>query len=44
LSRIIDAHVHLSEDPRDELIPYAKLNGLKYNLEELLQLLREKVF
>jgi len=41
LSRIIDAHVHLSEDPRDELIPYAKLNGLKYNLEELLQLLRE---
>ena len=41
MSRIIDAHVHLSEDSRDELIPYAKLNGLKYNLEELLQLMRE---
>jgi predicted TIM-barrel fold metal-dependent hydrolase len=41
LSRIFDAHVHLSEDSRDELIPYAKVNGLEYNLEELLRLMRE---
>jgi predicted TIM-barrel fold metal-dependent hydrolase len=41
LSRIFDAHVHLSEDSRDELIPYAKVNGLDYNLKELLRLMRE---
>jgi uncharacterized protein len=40
LSSAIDAHVHLSEDPEDELIPYARLNGLKYDLEELLGLMR----
>ncbi len=41
MSRIIDAHLHLSEHPRDELIPYASLNGLKYNLDEALSLMRE---
>jgi predicted TIM-barrel fold metal-dependent hydrolase len=41
LPRIFDAHVHLSENPQDELIPYAALNGLKYTLEELLGLMRE---
>jgi len=41
LSGIIDAHVHLSENSQDELIPYATLNGLRYNLEELLGLMDE---
>ena len=41
MSRIIDAHLHLSEDPLDELIPYARLNGLQYNLDELLRLMGE---
>jgi uncharacterized protein len=41
MTAAIDAHVHLSEDPHDELIPYAALNGLKYNLEELLSLMKE---
>jgi predicted TIM-barrel fold metal-dependent hydrolase len=35
----IDAHVHLSENPQDQLIPYATLNGLRYDLEELLGLM-----
>jgi predicted TIM-barrel fold metal-dependent hydrolase len=38
---IIDVHAHLSENNQDELIPYAALNGLKYNLEELLQKMAE---
>jgi uncharacterized protein len=40
LSSAIDVHIHLSESSQDELIPYAKLNGLKYNLEELLGLMK----
>lgn len=38
---IIDAHVHLSENPQDELIPYATLNGLKYDLDELLRMMSQ---
>jgi uncharacterized protein len=38
---IIDAHIHLSEDPLDELIAYARLNGLRYDLKELLDLMEE---
>jgi uncharacterized protein len=38
LDRIIDAHVHCSDKRRDDgLRPYAKLNGLRYDLEELLE-------
>ena len=37
---IIDAHIHLSESPQDELIPYATLNGLRYDLPELLTLMK----
>lgn len=36
MQRIIDAHIHLSERPSDTLTRYAKKNGLKYTLEELL--------
>jgi len=36
---IIDAHVHLSEHRQDELIPYATLNGLEYDMAELLRLM-----
>lgn len=42
LPEIIDAHLHLSENTQDELIPYAALNGLKYTLDELLRLMREQ--
>ena len=41
MPRIIDAHVHLSGETQDELIPYASLNGLKYTLDELLRLMGE---
>ena len=41
LPRIIDAHLHCSELPDDELIRYARFNGLKYTLSELLELMRE---
>ena len=36
----MDAHLHLSESTQDELIPYATLNGLRYDLEELLHLMK----
>jgi uncharacterized protein len=37
LSRIIDAHVHCSDGRSDDqLRPYAKLNGLRYDMKELL--------
>ena len=37
LDRIIDAHVHCSGKRKDDrLRPYARLNGLRYDLEELL--------
>jgi uncharacterized protein len=40
LPAVIDAHLHLSESNQDELIPYATLNGLRYDLQELLALMR----
>jgi len=36
LQRIIDAHVHLSEREDDGLIRFARMNGLRYTLDELL--------
>jgi len=41
LQKIIDAHVHLSERPDDALIRFARLNGLRYTLDELLGTMRE---
>jgi uncharacterized protein len=41
LPRIIDAHLHLSGHPNDELVSYAALNGLKYTMDELLRLMGE---
>ncbi len=40
MSSAIDVHIHLSESSQDELLPYARLNGLKYDLKELLELMR----
>ncbi len=41
MDRVIDAHVHCSDKRRDDrLRPYAKLNGLRYDLEELLDEMR----
>jgi uncharacterized protein len=38
LGRIIDAHAHCSDKRRDDMLrPYAKLNGLRYDLGELLE-------
>ncbi|MGD0476547.1 MAG: amidohydrolase family protein [Nitrososphaerales archaeon] len=37
---IIDAHTHLSERKDDRLNVYADRNGLTYNLEELLRLMK----
>ena len=36
MQKIIDAHVHLSERQDDALIRFARMNGLRYTLEELL--------
>jgi uncharacterized protein len=36
VARIIDAHIHLSERKDDALRGYAKKNGLRYTLDELL--------
>jgi hypothetical protein len=41
LPRIIDAHIHCSDLPDDELIHYARFNGLEYTLSELLRLMGE---
>ena len=42
MGRIIDAHVHCSGKRKDDrLRPYAKLNGLRYDLEELLDGMHE---
>jgi hypothetical protein len=40
MPRIIDAHTHLSERKDDRLNTYADRNGLRYNLEELLRLMK----
>lgn len=37
---IIDTHIHLSERKDDRLIVYANRNGLRYDLEELLRLMK----
>jgi uncharacterized protein len=37
MARVIDAHVHCSDGRKDDLLrPFAKLNGLRYDLKELL--------
>ena len=41
LQKIIDAHVHLSERGDDALIRFAKMNGLRYTMDELLGTMRE---
>jgi hypothetical protein len=40
LQKIIDGHVHLSEYRDDTLIRFAKMNGLRYTLKELLGTMR----
>ena len=40
MPRIIDAHVHISEDRDDTLVSFAKKNGLSYTIEELLASMR----
>ena len=37
---IVDAHVHLSERRDDALIRFARTNGLRYSLDELLRTMR----
>src|SRR6266566_1896399 len=39
-AKIIDAHVHLSERRDDALIRFARINGLSYNMNELLGTMR----
>ncbi|HZY46449.1 MAG TPA: amidohydrolase family protein [Candidatus Bathyarchaeia archaeon] len=41
MQQVIDAHLHLSEKQNDALIPFARLNALKYTLEEVLSGLRK---
>ena len=41
LQKIIDAHIHLSERGDDALIRFARMNGLRYTLDELLGTMRE---
>lgn len=42
MGKVIDAHVHCSDKRRDDgLRPYAKLNGLRYDLAELLENMEE---
>jgi uncharacterized protein len=38
---VIDAHIHLSERNDDSLRNYAENHGLRYDLDELLRLMRE---
>ncbi len=40
MQKIIDAHVHLSERPDDALIRFARMNGLRYTMDELLGTMR----
>jgi uncharacterized protein len=37
--KIIDCHIHCSESKQDALSSFAKANGLKYNLSELLSMM-----
>ena len=42
MDRVIDAHAHCSGKRKDDrLRPYAKVNGLRYDLEELLEKMHE---
>ena len=41
MQKIIDAHVHLSERGDDALIRFARMNGLRYTMDELLGTMRE---
>jgi predicted TIM-barrel fold metal-dependent hydrolase len=41
LARVIDVHIHLSGLRGDALSPFAKANGLRYDLKELLSLMSE---
>jgi predicted TIM-barrel fold metal-dependent hydrolase len=42
MGRVIDAHVHCSDGRKDDLLrPYAKLNGLRYDLDELTSLMED---
>jgi uncharacterized protein len=41
LQKIVDAHVHLSERRDDALIRFARTNGLRYTMDELLATMRE---
>ncbi len=38
---VVDVHAHCSNRPDDALIPYARMNGLKYDLAELLSKMKE---
>jgi uncharacterized protein len=40
LEKIVDVHVHLSESRDDALIRFARMNGLSYTLDELLNTMR----
>lgn len=40
LQKIVDAHVHLSERRDDALVGFARKNGLRYTLDELLGTMR----
>jgi len=41
MGRVVDTHVHLSQRDDDELNQYARKNGLRYTLAELLGLMRK---
>ena len=40
MQKIIDAHIHLSERRDDALIRFARLNGLRYTMDELMGTMR----
>jgi predicted TIM-barrel fold metal-dependent hydrolase len=40
MQKIIDAHLHLSERRDDALIRFARMNGLRYTMDELLGTMR----
>ena len=40
MQNVIDAHIHLSGRRDDVLLPYARRNGLRYTLDELLSSMR----
>jgi uncharacterized protein len=41
VQRVIDAHIHLSEHHDDALLGFARGNGLRYTLDELLGLMQK---